>query len=79
MNQNLYWKPGPVCRLQKSLDNQLRDVLLNKSGIFDRDQRALFTEDHRRYLEGLRDANVVGAQDLLDAITTCKDVEVFIE
>lgn len=66
MSGSLYWKP--VSRDGYCLSNRLRDVF-EKSG-----KTKLNHEDYS-YIEGLLDAGIEGAEDLLSAINEHGEIE----
>jgi hypothetical protein len=74
MSANLKWTPSK--HTGHDLPDALRFALeKNPSG----NDRRHFGEASIPYLEGLRDAGIDGAQQLIDAIEKCGDVEVYWE
>ena len=75
MSATLKWEPAN--RKAQSLPDALKFVLRDKMGIGD--GRVCFGDQSMAYLNGLRDAGVEGAQELIDAIVKYGDVEVWLE
>ena len=74
MSATLKWEPQKSCGT--ALPDELRWALeKNPAGT----NRRHFGEASIPYLEGLRDAEINGAQALIDAIKTHGDVDVFWE
>jgi hypothetical protein len=73
MSCKLYYKW--VSQHKHSVGNhELRDILENRYGL-----PVKLDAHNYNYLEGLRDAKIEGAQDLLDAIAEYKLIEIFKE
>lgn len=73
MSQSLYWKPV-IKQRSNDLDDQLKFILRDKNKI-----PADFGFADLQYLEGLRDAGIRGAEDLIEAINKHEVVRVFEE
>ena len=72
MSMNLYWEP--VDRDAHDLDDKLKYALRNRyGGTVD----TIMNESDVRYLEGLLDAGIKDAQDIIDAIEKHGRVRVF--
>jgi hypothetical protein len=75
MSANLMWEPAK--REAKSLPDELKFVLRDKCGLTS--ERMKFGEGNIPYLEGLRDAGIKGAEELLEAIEKHGAVEGWLE
>ena len=73
MGANLMWEPAK--RKAESLPDGLKFVLRDKCGLDS--SRRTFTRENVSYLTALRDVGVDGAQELIDAIETHEEVEVW--
>lgn len=71
MSTNLYWKP--VSPDSNYLDNQLKFILREKHNY----KYPHFTAKDIPYLNGLEDAGVKGARELINAIHEYGEVELF--
>lgn len=73
MGTRLYWKPHK--RERKLVDNQiqLKDILKRRYGGW---VNVVLREDSCRYLQGLADAGVPGAAELIDAIDKYDEIVV---
>ncbi len=75
MGSSLYWKP--VIRSEnKSLDDGLKRALEKRYDLW---KARIFNESDVPYLQGLYDAGVMGAKDLLDLINIHGEVELKLE
>ena len=72
MSLNLYWEPAD--REANDLPDELKYVMRKR---FDGAVDTVFDEGDAHYIQGLRDAGVKGAQELLDAIAKHGSVRVF--
>ena len=71
MSSNLVWQP--VKANYKNLPDELKFAMRKR---FDGHVKTTMDESDAGYLQGLRDAGVKGAQELLDAIAKYGEIEV---
>ncbi len=77
MSTNLYWRPNqPVKKYNAGPDAGLKWALEKRYGL---GVNINMTDNHLEYLRGLADADVKGAQDLIDAIEKYDKIQVFTE
>jgi hypothetical protein len=74
MSANLCW--APARRLPNYLPYELKVILQAKHGL---DGRSIYTHEQTYYLQGLADAGIDGAQELIHAIDQYGQVEVWLE
>lgn len=76
MSTNLYWRPKPTKKNNAGSDSALKWALQNRySNPIDK----TIGINALDYLQGLADAKVSGAQDLIDAIEKYDEIELFEE
>jgi hypothetical protein len=84
MSFSLYWRPAAPPPPDHHLDPQLKYKISPKLWDHDgtlRGEPYQLSKDHPRtmgYLEGMADAGIAGAQELIDAINEHGTVEIFI-
>ena len=76
MSTNLYWEPAERKKHKAGEDAGLKWALQKKYG-----SPVSRTMGHQNipYLEGLRDGGIKGVQELIDAIETYENIEIFEE
>jgi hypothetical protein len=74
MSANLMWEPAK--RPAESLPDALKFVLRDRYGL---EHRQTFGRNQVPYLQGLADANIEGALELLEAIEKHESVELWLE
>jgi len=74
MSANLCWRS--VSRSRNSLPDALKFILRDKYRL---EGAQIWDIGNVSYLRGLADANVEGAQELIDAITKHNEVELWLE
>ena len=75
MSTTLWWRPCQT--LHTALDDDLKHVL-GKQGKLNA-CRYVADNTQRLYFEGLRDAGVTGARDILDALERHQTIELWVE
>ncbi len=77
MSATLFWKP--VSKESTSLPDRLKHVLLRSERCRCLSTAILLRRGHEDYFQGLRDAGVEGASEILQAIETHGTIEIWLE
>lgn len=76
MSSNLYWEPAERKKYNAGTDQALKWVLQKRYGY---PVHITMTTNDIPYLQGLADAKINGAQELIEAIEKYSDIELFEE
>jgi hypothetical protein len=77
MSQSLYWKPIKPQR-HSSLPSQLKFILQKRYDGLETGESIILGEAVQPYLEGLADAGIEGAKELIAAIKRHEQVEIWV-
>lgn len=76
MSYSLYWRPISTKKNNAGKDQALKWAMQKKFGS---PINRTIGESNIEYLQGLKDAGVDGASDLIDAVEKCGSIELFEE